>query len=58
MSPQGMQQRAEFAEAAFASGALDAQAMGAVVLHRVPEGMMEALHARLGARGLTRLNQD
>ena len=56
MSVEGVRRRAEFVEAAFAGGALDAQALGAVVLHRVPERMMDALHARLGARGLTRVS--
>ena len=54
MSAEGVRRRAEFAEAVFAGGALDAQALGTVVLHRVPVRMMDVLHARLGARDLTR----
>ena len=55
MSAEGVRRRAEFAEAVFAGGALDAQALGTVVLHRVPVRMMDVLHARLGARDLTRV---
>ena len=55
MSAEGVRRRAELVEAVFAGGALDAQALGAVVLHRVPVRMMDVLHARLGARDLTRL---
>lgn len=50
-SPEGMRRRAAFTTAALARsrGALDAQVLGAVVLHRVPEMAMHALHAKLTA---------
>ena len=46
-SPDGLRRRAEFAAAVGASGVLDAQMLGAVVLHRVPPALMHVVHARL-----------
>ena len=51
-SREGIRRRGEFATAAVVDshGALDAQLLGAVVVHRVTEGLMRHLHAQLLAQ--------
>ena len=48
-TPDGLKRRAHFATAVGSSGVLDAQMLGAVVLHRVPPDLMRAVQASLEA---------